>query len=196
MKSVDKGIVVMTASLILFVLVNFHPMSTSNSQIVYSSSGDGGVTSPSPQEEKFTSGSIASLQNEGSLQNESNPRSSWILSGLWNTSLVQELLFSQTNASYSGPSFFNASFEMVKTDGTARHTHTISKFSERESSASNNNMTLIFNGTATVSMVEGPIENVSTNLTVFNDNILSIWLDPRKTSNHFGDLPIYGMVMK
>jgi hypothetical protein len=194
MISVDKGIVVMTASLILFVLVNFHPMSTSNSQVVYSSSGDGGVTRPGPPEEKFTSGSIASLQNESSLQNQSRP--TWILSGLWNTSLVQELLFSQTNASYSGPSFFNASFEMVKTDGTSRHAHTISKFSERESSASNNNMTLIFNGTATVSMAEGPIENVSTNLTVLNDNILSIWLDPRKTGNHFGDLPIYGMVMK
>jgi hypothetical protein len=189
MKVGDKGIVVVAASLILFGLVNVYAMSISDNRIVNASSGDGGLNSAGPQEERITSGSIASLQND------SNVASAWVLSGLWNTSLVQELLSAQANASYPGPSFFNASFEMVKTDGTARHTHTISNFSERESAASNNNRTLVFNGTATVSMEEGPIENVSANLTLLNDNILSIWLDPRKTGNHFGDTPIYGIVM-
>jgi hypothetical protein len=189
MKIGENGTVVLAASLILFGIVNIHSMTISNSRVVYASNGDSGLASPSPQEERLTSGSIASLQNESSLD------SAWILSGLWNTSLVQELLSAQANASYTGPSFYNASFEMVKTDGTARHTHTISNFSERESSASNNNRTLIFNGTATVSMEEGPIENVSANLTVLDDNILSILLDPIKTGNHFGDVPIYGIVM-
>ena len=149
----------------------------------------GGFASTGPQEEEFTLGNIASLQNESSLS------PAWILSGLWNTSLNHELLSAQANASYLGPSFFNASFEMVKTDGSARHTHAITNFNERESSVSNNNRTLVFNGTATVSMEEGPIENVSTNLTMLNDNIISIWLDPRMTGNHFGDKPIFGIVM-
>jgi hypothetical protein len=189
MKIGVKRTAVLAASMILFGLVNIHAITLSNIQIVYASGGNGGLVSPSSLEERLTFGSIASLQNE------SNLGSAWILSGLWNTSLVQELLSAQANVSYSGPSIFNASFDMVKTDGTARHTHTISNFSERESSASNNNRTLIFNGTATVSMEEGPIENVSANLTMLNDNILSIWLDPRKTGNHFGDMPIYGIVM-
>jgi hypothetical protein len=189
MKIGVKRTAVLAASMILFGLVNIHAITLSNVQIVYASGGNGGLASPGSQEERLTFGNIASLQNE------SNPGPAWILSGLWNTSLVQELLSAQANVSYSGPSFFNASFEMVKTDGTARHTHTISNFGERESSASNNNRTLIFNGTATVSMEEGPIENVSANLTMLNDNILSIWVDPRKTGNHFGDMPIYGIVM-
>jgi hypothetical protein len=189
MKIGVKRTAVLAASMILFGLVNIHAITLSNIQIVHASGGNGGLDSPSSLEERLTFGSIASLQNE------SNLGPAWLLSGLWNTSLVQELLSAQANVSYSGPSFFNASFEMVKIDGTARHTHTISNFSERESSASSNNRTLIFNGTATVGMEEGPIENVSANLTMLNDNILSIWLDPRKTGNHFGDMPIYGIVM-
>ena len=27
-----------------------------------------------------------------------------------------------------------------------------------------------------------------------NDNVISIWVDPAKTMNHFGNTPIYGTV--
>ena len=81
------------------------------------------------------------------------------------------------------------------TNGFARHTHTVTDFSERESSSSDKNMTLVFNGTSTVSMEEGPVEKVPTNITILDDNIMSLWLNPRNTENHFGDTPIFGIIM-
>ena len=61
-------------------------------------------------------------------------------------------------------------------------------------SLTNNNMTWVINGTSAVTMKDGPVENVLTNLTLTNNNVMSIWLDPIKTNNHFGDTPIFGTV--
>ena len=91
-------------------------------------------------------------------------------------------------------SIFNTSFKMVKLDGTANHTHTITNFVLSNMSMPNN-MTRIFNGTSTASMREGPVTDIPTGISIMGDKVISIWLDPSKINNHFGNTPIYGTVM-
>ena len=55
----------------------------------------------------------------------------------------------------------------------------------------NNNATT-YNGTATVSLKEGPATGVPISIKLMGDNAVSIWIDPSKTGNHFGNTPIYG----
>ena len=83
---------------------------------------------------------------------------------------------------------------MVLTNGSARHQHRITNFTMAGASLTNNNMTWVINGTSAVTMKDGPVENVPINITIMNNNVISIWLDPIKTNNHFGDTPIFGTV--
>ena len=139
-----------------------------------------------------TFGTIASIQNDES----GNP--SWIVSGHWKANLLNNQSQSsssggQGNTSSSG-SVFNTSFEMVKLDGTANHTHTITNFVLANASMPNN-MTRIFNGTSTASLKEGPATDIPTSIRIMGDKVISIWLDPSKVNNHFGNTPIYGTIM-
>jgi hypothetical protein len=141
-----------------------------------------------------TFGTIASIQND------ENGNPSWIVSGHWKGNLLNNQ--SQSNNSSiqgntsSSPlgSIFNTSFKMVKLDGTANHTHTITNFVLSNMSMPNN-MTRIFNGTATASLKEGPVTDIPTSIRIMGDKVISIWLDPSKVNNHFGNTPIYGTVM-
>ncbi|MGC1132662.1 MAG: hypothetical protein WA941_07560, partial [Nitrososphaeraceae archaeon] len=58
-----------------------------------------------------------------------------------------------------------------------------------------NNMTKVFNGTATASTREGPVTDIPTSIKIIGNKVMSIWLDPSKIDNHFGNTPIYGLVM-
>jgi hypothetical protein len=141
-----------------------------------------------------TFGTIASIQND---ENGTNP--TWMTSGHWKTNLLNNQSQSTTSSkgnmsSSSSGSVFNTSFEMVKLDGTAAHTHTITNFVLANASMPNN-MTRIFNGTATASLKEGPVTNIPTSIRIMGDKVISIWLDPSKVNNHFGNTPIYGIVM-
>lgn len=51
------------------------------------------------------------------------------------------------------------------------------------------------NGTATASMREGQVTDIPSSVTITGDKVLSIWLDPSKINNHYGNTPIYGLVM-
>ena len=42
-------------------------------------------------------------------------------------------------------------------------------------------------------MRDGPVSNVPTTWTVYNNNTLAISMDPTKIDYHFGDTPIYGL---
>lgn len=86
---------------------------------------------------------------------------------------------------------FNASFYMVKTDGTTSHSHDIYDLVLNGQPAVNNNSTIL-NGITTVTMKDGPITDVPTNIKLIGDAAISIWLDPTKINNHFRDTPIYG----
>ena len=122
-------------------------------------------------------GGITSLQND-----PSDNATTWILGGVYR----------MENLSSEAPTF-NASFYMVKTDGNSSHSHDIYDLVLNTPIIDNttSNSTHL-NGTTTVTMKDGPITDVPTNITILGDNAINIWIDPSKVNNHFGDSPIYG----
>jgi hypothetical protein len=138
----------------------------------------------------YTFGTISSIQNDES----GNP--AWVVLGHWKANLLsnQSNVSSQGNISSSSGPTFNAFVEMIMLNGTAAHTHTITNFVLANTSMPNN-MTRIFNGTSTASMREGPVTDIPTGISIMGDKVISIWLDPSKINNHFGNTPIYGTVM-
>jgi hypothetical protein len=127
-----------------------------------------------------------------SIQNDENGNPAWILSGHWKGNLANNQSSVESQA-FGGESF-NTQFEMVRLNGSAGHTHTVTNFVVSNSSQVNNS-TVIFNGTATASMREGPVTDIPSSITITGDKVISIWLDPSKVSSHYGDTPIYGLVM-
>ncbi len=122
-------------------------------------------------------GGITSMQNDPS-DNTTN----WILGGVYR----------MENLSSEAPTF-NASFYMVKTDGNSSHSHDIYDLVLITPIIDNttSNSTHI-NGTTTVTMKDGPITNVPTNITILGDSAISIWINSSKVNNHFGDSLVYG----
>ena len=80
---------------------------------------------------------------------------------------------------------------MMKTDGTASHTHTISDFKLVGDPVVNANTT-IFNGTSTITMKDGPVNDVPISIRLMDDSAVSIKDNPSKTDKHFGNTVIYG----
>lgn len=122
-------------------------------------------------------GGITSLQSD-----PSDNTTTWILGGVYR----------MENLSSTSPSF-NASFYMVKTDGSSSHSHDIYNLFLNTPiiNDTTSNLTHV-NGTTTVTMKEGPITDVPTNITLLGNNAISIWIDPSRVNNHFGDSLIYG----
>ena len=50
-------------------------------------------------------------------------------------------------------------------------------------------------GTSTVTMKEGPVNDVETEIALSQGNVIAISLDPDATEGHFGNTPIYGMTI-
>jgi hypothetical protein len=70
-------------------------------------------------------------------------------------------------------------------------------FTPRLTSMSNpNNTTSEFNGTTTIALNEGPVENVPVSIKRIDNNVISIWADPIKINNHFGSIPTFGTIEK
>lgn len=157
----------------------------------------------------YAAGTIASLQNDES----GNP--TWIVSGHWKASLTNATKAgtysgsnqtgNQTSTSAATNSTaadgqqptarFKAIFDMVRTNGSAPHQHQMYNFSLAGMSMPDN-ATIVYNGTTTITMRDGPVHNVPMSVTVMEGNTISIWIDPSRIDNHFGDTPIYGTVVK
>ena len=153
----------------------------------------------------YAFGTIASLQND----EYGNP--TWIVSGIWKGSLsmsneTQDIGSNQTNTTSTaanatsttgGPpnATFNSKFNMVMTNGSAMHDHEIYNF-KLASMSNPNNTTSVFNGTATITMRQGPVENVPVSIKRIDNNVISIWADPTMINNHFGNTPIFGTIEK
>jgi hypothetical protein len=90
---------------------------------------------------------------------------------------------------------FEAVFNMIMTNGSAVHKHSIYDFILTEM-AMPDNKTSVFNGTATITMKNVPVQSIPISIKILSGNIISIWTDPTKLNNHFGDTPIFGTVMK
>lgn len=80
---------------------------------------------------------------------------------------------------------------MFMLKGSAAHKHTITDFKIIGNPTTSNNTTT-YNGTATVSLKQGPATGVPISIKLMDDSAVSIWVDPSKTENQFGNTPIYG----
>jgi hypothetical protein len=60
-----------------------------------------------------------------------------------------------------------------------------------------NNTTTVCNGTATITMRQGPVPNVPLSIKTIENNVISIWVDPTMINFiHFGNTPIFGTIEK
>jgi hypothetical protein len=85
---------------------------------------------------------------------------------------------------------------MVRLNGSAMHNHKISNFTQTGDATfdSNTNSTTI-TGTATITLREGPVPNVPIKIEIAQDKVIAITPDPAAVQNHFGNTPIYGIVI-
>jgi hypothetical protein len=132
-----------------------------------------------------------------SLQNDENGNPTWIVSGLWGGGGNQSIPpANATAATASLPnSTFHSKFNMVLTNGSAMHDHEIYDFTLADMSMPNNS-TVVYNGTATTTMRQGPVPDVPISVKTLDNNAVSIWVDPTKINNHFGNTSIFGTIEK
>jgi hypothetical protein len=136
---------------------------------------------------KYNFGTISSVQ----LDKNSKP--DWILSGHWRSNLLSISSSNQTNNT-TAP-VFGATFEMVMVNGSGLHRHSLANFALTKISTPNKGTTE-FNGTAAISLTNGPASEVPISIKFMGNHTISIWLDPSKIQNHFGNTPIFGTVFE
>ncbi len=179
------------------------------SLILILSASDGGLVNAYPKEGKgnhhdfgmmkgiwkpghYASGTIASIQNDES----GNP--TWLVSGHWNGFVPSTTEDRAATNDTSQSAEFNAVFDMVMKNGSAMHQHKIYNFTliddtfDSMNTPWSDNGTVTINGTATVTMKDGPVHDVPVTQIVHGD-VISISVDPNMTNSHFGDTPIYGI---
>ena len=144
----------------------------------------------------YTFGAISSVQDDN------NGKPAWILTGFWKTNLINNTATTTPTSSANGPGLqggnanvFTASFRMIMTNGSAMHTHSITNFVLQNKSMPNKT-TVVFNGTVSASLREGIVPDVPTSIKVTDGRVISIWLDPAKVKNHYGNTPIFGIVFR
>ena len=131
-----------------------------------------------------------------SLQNDENGNPIWIVSGFYKGSLSMNNKTQDGAATGSLPNAtLDSKFSMVMTNGSAMHDHRIYNFTLTDMSMPNNSTT-VFNGTATITMKQGPVHDVPLSIKAMDNNAVSIWVDPTKIQNHFGNTPIFGTIEK
>jgi hypothetical protein len=133
-----------------------------------------------------------------SIQNDEQGQPAWIVSGHWMMEMASQndTATSDTTGRISNIAGFDAMLHMVMLNGSAMHTHEISNFTQTGDATfdSSTNSTTI-TGTATITMREGPVPNVPTTIEIAQDRVIAISPDPAALENHFGDTPIYGIVV-
>lgn len=151
--------------------------------VTYSLSSGEAYPTKGKDRKDMTFGAISSIQNN----EQGEP--SWIISGHWITNIINKTMdsFNQTN-----PAKFDSWVYMVMLDGTAMHKHSISNFSL--SDVSNQDNASSYKGTVTVTLKDGPVEQVPIEVKVGNNHVIGLSIDAAKTNNHFGDTPIYGII--
>ncbi|TVP40977.1 hypothetical protein [Candidatus Nitrosocosmicus arcticus] len=122
-------------------------------------------------------GAISGTSNNG---NTTEP--AWILSGVYK--------FTDVNS--SSPRL-NTTFYMIKIDGPAGHTHSIYDLKLLGNPVIEGNLnSTVYNGTTTVTLKDGPVSKVPTQISLLDDSVILITVDGNLTNKHFGTTPIYG----
>lgn len=131
-----------------------------------------------------------------SLQDDENGNPLWIVSGVYKGILLMNNKTQDGVATGSLPNAtLSSKFNMVMTNGSAMHDHRIYNFTLTDMSMPNNSTT-VFNGTATITMRQGLVHDVPLSIKAMENNAVSIWIDPTKIQNHFGNTPIFGTIEK
>ena len=118
----------------------------------------------------------------------------WVTAGYWELDSDGPLLSGAAAETKPTVTKFDGIVEMTRlANGTALHSHTFSDFRQSDILHTGENTTTI-NGTMTVTLREGPVENVPVHITLQN-NLISIAIDPVATDNHFGPTPIEGIIL-
>jgi hypothetical protein len=150
---------------------------------------------PFAQAGNFSFGPIASIQNNESGQ------PAWVAVGTWRGNLLSfnETTIATTEtgdgnaSSQAAAAVFNANFRMIMINGSHTHSHVITNFRVSNIS-SNENGTTTYTGNSTISMPEAAFEDVPTTIKVSGE-IISIYPEPSKVNGHYGNTPIYGVVI-
>jgi hypothetical protein len=133
-----------------------------------------------------------------SIQNNEQGQPAWIVAGHWMLEMASQndTASSDTTGGISNIAGFNAMLHMVMLNGSAMHSHEISNFTQVGDATFNGdtNSTTI-TGTATITMREGPVQDVQTTIEIAQDKVIAISPDPAALENHFGDTSIYGVVV-
>jgi hypothetical protein len=118
----------------------------------------------------------------------------WVTAGYWEMDSDLPLVGAGSEGTQQTVNRFDAIVEMTRIDdGTALHTHTFSDFRQLEVAHRAENTTAI-NGTMTVTLEQGPVQNVPVFITLQN-NLITIFVDPATTESHFGPTPISGIIL-
>jgi hypothetical protein len=142
---------------------------------IFAQSNSTGQQSSSSANTSDKSGTIKSVQTDA--------QGKWNLDGTW----------SLKGANSASPTF-DANFSMAKLDGSAKHKHTISDFKISGKPATDVSGATTYSGTATVSLKNGPANNVPVTIIISKNGDFSLNIDPKATENHFGNTPIMGKV--
>jgi hypothetical protein len=147
-----------------------------------------GATTASSNASKMM-GVVASMQ----LDENGNP--AWITAGHWNLESDAPLVgVSAGNQTEPHINNFSATIYMVRNaDGRDFHQHEVSNFVQTSVLHESANSTTV-NGTFTVTLQQGPVNNVNGYIHVINDKV-EFWVDPVATDNHFGPTTITGIVL-
>jgi hypothetical protein len=160
---------------------------TSSSSSAAATDNETGIGEPLPSPTEMNA---TMLRGEiGSIQSAHQGTFSWSTAGEW----VMQLDGPLTGREEPQIASFNATINMVRLDGNVLHEHKIYNFNQSSVTHLGDDSTT-FNGTMTITLREGPIENVAGYIQLLGDSI-AIWVDPRAVDNHFGPTPIHGAVL-
>lgn len=120
----------------------------------------------------------------------------WLLSGNWNLLLNNSNdVTSVTTANNSNSNgIFDAEFTKITTNGTMKHSHRISNFAGSLYSSPDLQMKKISGNVDVYFNNELAWPNSTMSMTILNNEVLRIDIDPTDIDNHFHGQPIYGIV--
>ena len=130
-----------------------------------------------------------------SIQNNDSGTQSWIISGRWK---IIETPATGANTSTKNTGF-SANLTMIKIDGTGSHRHRLTDFKLSDLHFKNGiytlsgKVTLITQGKAEPGSENQLIIGIPVKIQIINFRSITIDID-KKVNNHFGNLPIYGIV--
>ena len=122
------------------------------------------------------------------VQLDSSGMPGWIQSGIW----VLRATIDEKSEPQSVQ--FVARFSMVMPDGNAMHVHKIYGFKPAAFMTEQEDTVNVLEGTATVTMRDGPVADVPLTIKIFNKSVIGLWIGPDKVDGHFGADPIYGIL--